>query len=150
MLDFGLTGLALHGYGSSVTDIVANTLDLLRDGAVGFIDWLDPFNRPNDDEKANQSSCDDPARDHIWRVAGFRAALRKINHETEGESVEGAGGHRGPPSGSCGQGKSCKKRNQDAFQCSRAEDLPFVWLLWLKKNAHAVQCAEHRANNDYG
>ena len=93
---------------------IASSVRAMKSGAVDFIAWLDPLNRPNNDEKANQSACDNPARDHIWRVTRFRTALRKINHETESESVKGTGGNRGPPSGSCGQGKSCKKRNQDA------------------------------------
>ena len=118
-------------------------------GAVRCIAWLDRFDRPKDDEKANQSSFDNPARDHIWCVTRFWTALRKINHETESKTVECADEHCGPPSSGCGQGKSCKKRNQYASQCGRAEDLPFKWFPWLKKNARALQCAQHRSNKDY-
>src|SRR5262249_6714356 len=62
--------------------VVAKTLETIRNGGVGFIDWLDRFERPHDDEKANQSPCDNTARDHIRRVARFRTALCKINHKT--------------------------------------------------------------------
>jgi len=52
--------------------------------AVGFIDWLGRFDRPNDYEDADQFPRDDPTRNHVWRVARFRTSLRKITHETEG------------------------------------------------------------------
>ena len=68
----------------------------------------------------------------------IRTSLRKINHETEGETVERAGDHRGPPSSSRRQGKACKKRDQDALQRGRKKNLPFVWLPGLEENAHSV------------
>jgi len=52
--------------------------------AVGFIDWLDRFDRPNDYEDADQFPRDDPTPNHVWRVARFRTSPRKITHETEG------------------------------------------------------------------
>jgi len=63
---------------------VASTLDLHRNGAVGFIVWLDRFERQHDNEEAYQSPRDDPARDDIWRITRCWTALRKINHEAEG------------------------------------------------------------------
>ena len=66
-----------------IQGVVANTLKLSRHGAVGFIEGLDRFDRPNDYEEADQSPRDDPTRNHEWRVARFRTSLRKINHETE-------------------------------------------------------------------
>jgi len=52
--------------------------------AVVFINWLDRFDGPHDYEEADQSPCDDPTRNHLWRVARFRTSLRKINQETKG------------------------------------------------------------------
>ena len=72
------------GNRDEVEGVVASTVDLPRNGAVGFIDWLDLLRCPNEYEEANQSSCDNSAWDHIWRVARFWTALREINHETEG------------------------------------------------------------------
>ena len=42
--------------------------------------------------------------------------------------------------------RSCDKH---ALQRGRKKDLPFAWLLGLKKNADAVQGAEHRTNDYY-
>jgi hypothetical protein len=96
------------GHLDEIHGVVASTLDSFRNGAsllansfgVGFIDWLDRPDGPNENKKANQRSCDNSTRDYIRRVARFRTALCKINDETEGESIQCAGGHRGPPSSS--------------------------------------------------
>ena len=64
--------------------VLANLFDPFRNRAVGLIDWLTRFDRPNDYEEADQSSRDDPTRNHVRCVARFRTSLRKINHETEG------------------------------------------------------------------
>lgn len=70
--------------------------------AVGCIVWLDLFGRPNDYEEAGQSAGDDPTRNHVWGVARFGTSFRKINHESERQTVERPGSYPGPPSAGWG------------------------------------------------
>jgi len=89
----GVVASALNGAGGKRCDLDGQAegrmsgserVNLPRNGAVDFIDWLDRFDSPNDYEEADQSSRDDPTRNHVWRVARFRTSLREVNHETEG------------------------------------------------------------------
>ena len=86
------------GHLDEIQGAVASSLVLTRSGAVGFIDWLDRLDRPHDDKESSNSTPDNAARDHIWRVARFRTAFREINHKSKGESIERADDHPVPPS----------------------------------------------------
>jgi hypothetical protein len=41
----GANRTRVAGHLDEIQGVVANKLDLFRNGAVGFIDWLDAFNR---------------------------------------------------------------------------------------------------------
>jgi hypothetical protein len=66
-----------------VQGVVANTGSSFRNGAVGFIDWLDLLSCPNEYEEADQSPGDNPTRNHVRRVTRFGTSLCQINHQTK-------------------------------------------------------------------
>ena len=135
--------------GRSEVKQISNGRDLARSNIlhrtsnillVGSSDWLDRFRRPHDDEQANQSSGDNPAWDDIWRIAGSRTSLCKINHETEGETVERAGDHCGPPSSIRHQGKALRSATRRPSAWPQ-KNLPFV-APWAQRKSPPIQSAK--------
>jgi hypothetical protein len=67
---------------------VANTLKLHREGAVGFIDWLDLlFEKPTECQTNQHAQCDSAGRPFAVEESGSRvsAEMRRIKNERKTE-----------------------------------------------------------------